>query len=100
MYAPTSPTRSWLARASRRTRRPNRMIGVTTSGTPASTSSVSFTLVSSSMTKPPIISSELRIAIDADEPMIVSSIVVSLVSREMTSPVRVISKKLGGSLSR
>ena len=52
------------------------------------------------MTKPPIISKELRIAIDADEPMIVSSMVVSLVSREITSPVRVISKKLGGRRSR
>ena len=37
-------------------------------------------------------SSTLRIAIDALEPMTVSSIVVSLVRREMTSPVRVTSK--------
>ena len=67
------------------------MIGSTTSGTPASTSSVSLRLVSASIASPPISSSTLRAAIDADEPITVSSIVVSLVSREITSPVRVVS---------
>ena len=98
--APTSPTRSWVARASLRTRRPNRTIGTTTSGTPASTSSVSFALVSVSITRPPIISRKLRIAIDALDPITVSSIVVSLMSREITSPVRVASKNAGGRSSR
>ena len=68
------------------------MIGTSTSGTPTSTSSVSFALVSASITRPPHISSTLRIAIDALEPMTVSSIVVSFVSREITSPVRMTSK--------
>ena len=68
------------------------MIGTSTSGTPTSTSSVSLPLVSASITRPPIMSSTLRIAIDALEPITVSSIVVSLVRREITSPVRITSK--------
>ena len=80
--------------------RPNRMIGTITTGTPASTSSVSLVLVSASIARPPTSSSRLRIAIDALEPMTVSSIVVSLVRREITSPVRVTSKNPGGSVSR
>ncbi len=83
-----------------RTRRPNSTIGATTSGTPASTSSVSFGLVSISITRPPRSSRRLRTAIDTLEPITVSSIVVSLVRREITSPVRVTSKKPGGSVSR
>ena len=67
------------------------MIGTTTTGTPASTSSVSFALVIASIVSPPASSSRLRIAIDALEPMTVSSIAVSLISREITSPVRVTS---------
>ena len=86
-----SPTRSWVARASRRTRRPTSRIGSTTKGTPTRTSSVSLALVSASMTSPPVSSSRLRAAIDTELPMTVSSIVVSLVRREMTSPVRVVS---------
>ena len=92
--------RSWLARASRRTRRPNSTIGATTSGTPASTSSVSLGLVSASITSPPARSSRFLTAIETLEPITVSSIVVSLVRREITSPVRVTSKKPGGSVSR
>ena len=61
---------------------------------------MSLALVSASITRPPTISSKLRIAIDALEPITVSSIVVSLVRREITSPVRVTSKKPGGSVSR
>ena len=76
------------------------MIGPTTSGTPARTSSVSFALVSASITTPPASNSVLRTAIETLEPMTVSSIVVSLVSLEMTSPVRVVSKNAGGSVSR
>ncbi len=67
------------------------MIGATTTGTPASTSSVSLALVIASIVRPPMSSSRLRIAIDALEPMTVSSIAVSLMSREITSPVRVAS---------
>ncbi len=67
------------------------MIGATTIGTPASTSSVSLALVIASIVSPPASSSRFRIAIDALEPMTVSSIAVSLMSREITSPVRVAS---------
>jgi hypothetical protein len=67
------------------------MMGTTTTGTPASTRSVSFALVIASIVSPPASSSRLRIAIDALEPITVSSIAVSLISREITSPVRVAS---------
>ena len=77
--------------------RPNSTIGATTTGMPTITSSVSLTLVASIMAMPPIISRKLRTAIDALLPMTCSSIVVSLVSRDITSPVRAASKKLGGS---
>ena len=73
---------------------------MTTSGTPASTSRVSFGLVSTSITRPPTISRKLRIAIEALDPITVSSIVVSLIRREITSPVRVSSKNAGGRSSR
>ena len=99
-YAPTSPMRSWLARASFFTRRPKRMIGATTTGTPASTSSVSLVLVIASITRPPTSSRRLRTAIDALDPTTVSSIAVSLVRRDITSPVRVTSNQPGGSRSR
>ncbi len=61
---------------------------------------MSFGLVIASITRPPISSSKLRIAIDALDPITVSRIAVSLVRREITSPVRVSSKKLGGNFSR
>ena len=76
------------------------MIGTTTTGTPASTSSVSFVLVIASIVSPPASSSTLRIAIEALDPMTVSSSAVSLISREMTSPVRICSKNPGGNPSR
>ncbi len=82
-------------RDSRRTLRPNSTIGATTSGTTASTSKVSFGLVMNSMTAPPMISSALRSAIETDEPTTTCSSVVSVVRRDTTSPVRVISKKPG-----
>jgi hypothetical protein len=49
-------------------------------------------LVSISNTSAPAPSTVLRSAIDRLDPMTFSSIVVSLVRREMTSPVRVTSK--------
>ena len=39
-------------------------------------------------------------AIDALEPITVSSVVVSVTSREITSPVRIDSKNAGGSFNR
>ena len=97
MKAATSAMRSWLARDRRRTRRPAMTIGRNTTGTPTSTSSVSFAEVSASIAKAPIISSRLRSANEAEEPTTTSSSEVSLVRREITSPVRVTSKKLGES---
>ncbi len=76
------------------------MIGRTTTGSPARTSSVSLRLVSISSTSAPRPSTLLRSAIERLEPMTFSSIVVSLVRREMTSPVRVTSKNPGESVSR
>ena len=76
------------------------MIGSTTTGSPARTSRVSLRLVSISSTSAPAPSTMLRSAIDRLEPMTFSSIVVSLVRREMTSPVRVTSKNPGESVSR
>jgi hypothetical protein len=87
-------------RAKRRTRRPNSTMGVTTSGTPASTSRVSLRLVVNSMTKPPIRISRLRSAIERLEPTAFSISVVSEVRREITAPVRPASKYEGGRLSR
>ncbi len=75
-------------------------MGSTTTGTPSSTSRVSLALVRASITRPPTSSSTLRTAIDALVPITVSSIAVSLVMREITSPVRVISKNSGDSSSR
>ena len=57
-------------------------------------------LVIASMTRPPTSNSRLRTAIDALEPTTVSSIAVSFVRREMTSPVRATSNQPGGSFSR
>ena len=76
------------------------MIGSSTTGRQAITSSVSLRLVSMSRISAPMPSTTLRSASDRLEPITVSSIVVSLVSREMTSPVRVISKKPGERVSR
>ena len=76
------------------------MIGNNTTGNPASTSSVSLMLVNISRISAPTPRTILRKASERLEPMAVSSIVVSLVSREITSPVRVISKKPGESVKR
>jgi hypothetical protein len=87
--------RSWLSRDSSRTLRPNSTIGATTRGTTARTSKVSLGLVTNSITMPPMISSALRSAMETEEPTTTCSKVVSVVRRETTSPVRVISKKPG-----
>ena len=100
MRFPRSATRSWLSRASFLTRRPKRMIGTITSGTPASVSNVSLRLVVNSIARPPTSSKALRSAIDKPEPITFSICVVSEVSREMTSPVRPASNHEGGRLRR
>ena len=91
--APTSATRSWLARERRRTLRPKIMIGATTTGTTRNTRPVSTGLVTNSMTMPPSRLRALRSAMDADEPITVCKSVVSVVRRDKTSPVLVVSKK-------
>ena len=64
-------------------------IGTTTSGTPTSTSAVSFGLVKKSSASPPISVSTLRSATETDEPITESTSVVSVVSRDSTSPVMI-----------
>src|SRR5258708_40211659 len=73
------------------------MIGATTSGTPTSDRAASFGLVTNIMVRLPTDISRLRSAKDAEEPTTVCTKVVSAVSRDKTSPVRTVSKKLGES---
>ena len=94
-YTPTSATRSWLSRDKARTRRPSKTIGATTIGTTSNTNPVSLALVTSSMIRPPTSSSKLRRAIDTEEPTTTCTRVVSVDSRDSTSPVRRVSKKPG-----
>ncbi len=98
-WAPTSATRSWLVRDSRRTRRPMKMIGPTTAGTKTMTIRASLGLVTTSMTKPPTSSSRLRMATEAEEPITTCKSVVSVVMRERMSPTRVVSKNAGSRVS-
>ena len=79
--------RSWFSRDSALSRRPRVRIGTTTSGTPISTSPVSLGLVMNSSTSPPASVSTLRKATDTEEPITDSTSVVSVVSRDSTSPV-------------
>jgi hypothetical protein len=71
------------------------MSGNRMSSTAASTISVSLMLVANISASPPTSMSRLRRATDTDEPITVWISVVSAVSRERTSPVRVISKNAG-----
>ena len=89
--------RSCESRDSFRTRRPNRMIGATTKGTPTIDRAASFGLVTNIMARLPSDSRRLRSAKEAEEPITVCTSVVSAVSRDNTSPVRTVSKKLGES---
>jgi hypothetical protein len=92
----TSAIRSWALRDSRRTMRPKTTIGTTTRGTTRSTRPVSLGLVTTRSAVPPRVRRMLRSACVTVEPMTVCTTVVSVVSRESTSPVRVVSKKPGG----
>jgi hypothetical protein len=86
MAPATSGTRSWLARDRRRTRRPNRMIGATTSGTTSATSPVSFGEVISS--KSGAAQEHQRVAQedrDGGDPTTTCRTVVSAVSRDTSS---------------
>ena len=63
-----SATRSWLARESLRTRRPNITLGQTTNTNTPTTCSISSGLVQISMASAPIPIRPLRNPIDSDEP--------------------------------
>ena len=90
-----SARRSWLARDSLRTRRPNQAIGSTTSARITSTCAITSGLVQTSMARAPTPITALRRPIDSDEPTTVCTRVVSAVSRDSTSPVCVVSKNCG-----
>ena len=92
-----SAMRAWASRDRRRTLRPNRMMGATTSGTTASTSKASLGLVITSMITPPTHISEFLSATEADEPITCSISWASAEMRLMTSPERLISNQAGPS---
>ena len=77
------------ARDRRRTRRPKTTIGSTTSGTTSATTPARRGLVVTSMATPPITSSRLRSAWLMLAPMTAWMTLVSVVSRDSTSPVRI-----------
>ena len=90
-----SATRSWLARLSLRTRRPKYSDGSTTSTRMPSTCAITSGLVTISITIAPRPITVLRRPIDRLEPTTLCTSVVSVVSRESTSPVCVVSKNSG-----
>ena len=94
-----SARRSWLWRDNRRTQRPNRISGTMIRITAPRISAVSFRLVKNIRINPPVRVTRLRNASEAEEPITVCTRVVSAVSRDSTSPVRVTSKKAGVSAS-
>jgi hypothetical protein len=93
--AEASATRSWLSRLSERTRRPHSRAGSSTSSSTPSTCAITQGLVSTSMTSAPAAISALRRPMLKEEPITVCTSVVSVVRRDSTSPVRVVSKKPG-----
>ena len=90
-----SATRSWLARDRRRTRRPNQVVGRTTSSSTRNTWPITQGLVHTSMPRAPAPITALRRPIERDDPTTVCTRVVSVVRRESTSPVWVVSKNSG-----
>ena len=87
------------SRDSARTLRPKTMIGATTIGTTASTSSASLGLVMTSMAMPPTHINVLRSATEAEEPITCSISCASEEMRLITSPERLISNQAGPSFS-
>ena len=71
------------------------MIGSTTTTSSTMMIEVSFTLVTNMSARPPAKSSALRSAMEMLVPTTAWMSVVSAVSRESTSPLRVISKNCG-----
>ncbi len=93
--AEASATRSCESRDSLRTRRAKKMIGSTTSASITMMIADSLALVTNSITNPPANSRVLRNAIDTLVPTSVWISVVSVVRRDSTSPVCVVSKNCG-----
>ncbi len=91
--------RSCAARDRPRTRRPMRMMDISTTGTLRKASAVSLGLVTAIMRKAPMAMTMLRRAKEADEPTTVCTSVVSPVRRESSSPVRALSKNSADSAS-
>jgi hypothetical protein len=90
-----SASRSWLARESLRTRRPMIAAGSTTRTTMPATISISRGVVVSSMVSPPASRTMLRRPMLTLEPTALWITVVSVVSRDSTSPVFRVSKNCG-----
>ena len=90
-----SAIRSWLARESLRTRRPNHTLGITMSTSTSKTCSITNGLVQISTPSAPRPSTILRKPMLSEEPTTVCTSVVSADRRESTSPVCVVSKNSG-----
>ncbi len=90
-----SATRSWLARESLRTRLPKYSVGTTTKTRMPSTCVITSGLVMINMPSAPMPMTVLRKPMDRLEPTTVCTSVVSVVSRDSTSPVCVVSKNSG-----
>ena len=90
-----SAMRSCELRESLRTRRPRMTSGAIRSGISTTMMAVSFRLVTASMTRLPTTEITDRSVMERFTPAIDCTSVVSAVSRESTSPVRVTSKKAG-----
>jgi hypothetical protein len=88
-------TLSWLARESLRTRRPKMTMGATTTTSVAMMYPDSTGLVTASIAKPPVSRKKLRNPRDRLVPTTVWINVVSVVSRDRTSPLCVVSKNCG-----
>ena len=87
--------RSWLARESLRTRRPNQRLGITIKINTNVTCNITSGLVQISTLNAPRPSTALRSPMLSEEPTTVCTSVVSADRRESTSPVCVVSKNSG-----
>ena len=90
-----SAIRSWVVRDSFRTRLPSTTSGTTTTGTSTRIIPVRRALVTASIARLPTSEMAERSVIDRFTPAMDCTSVVSAVSRESTSPMRVISKNAG-----
>ncbi len=97
---PTKATLSWLNLLCKRTFLPNTRIGNSIRGTAIKTKRVNLKLVMAINANEPINITNDRNVIDMPVPTTDCSKVVSLVKREIISPVLVVSKKLGGNVSK